>query len=516
MKNYNENEVRYWAEKLVSFNINKIDKLAIYGTGVGADLLYDVLKKIGMIDQMVGFIERGECLDNRSKLGLEVYTLSECCEKVNCILVGALDNHSVIRERLMSFLEDNTNCCFRVIDVFGFNSLDDKLGYLQQIEKMILKEKSCDFVEITTNIYCRDKRDTKVIAWYLPQYHEIEINNELLGRGFTEWTNTTRAFPMYTGHYQPHIPYDVGYYNLNNIETYIRQIELAKAYGIYGFSFYYYWFSGKRLMEKPLEKFLEHRELNMQFCITWANENWTTLWDGGNHEIVYEQKINEGDAERFIDDLLPIISDDRYITIEKKPLVIIYRGDIISSDRMSNLITAMRSRAKYHGFSDLYIAITNAGAWDGDANEIGADALVEFPPHGIFERTDRIHKTGYVNPYFVGRIMDTKKFIDDRLYLLKHKTKIYYRAALTSWDNTSRKARSGATVYHGLSPKTFKKWLKDIVHESKQIHCGDSDIVFVNSWNEWAEGSHLEPDMKYGYAYLQAVKDVLEESRKFY
>lgn len=503
-------------EKMKHFLIQSTEKLAIYGTGVGAEFVCDLLKEMNLFDQVEKIIEReGEIDGGDKKYGIQLCCLKECCRDIDVVFVGALVNHAVVRERLERFLESNKDCNFRIIDLYGYNSEKDEISYLHFLEKVILKEKSMEFVEYDDSQYEYKYGDTRIIAWYLPQFHEIEVNNKYLGRGFTEWTNTTRAFPIYEGHYQPHIPYDVGYYNLNNLKTIERQIELARHYGVYGFSFYYYWFSGTKLMEEPLNNLLKHPELNIKFCITWADENWTTLWDAGQHGIIYRQKIEKGDGIRFVDDLLKVIQDKRYITIDGKPLIIIYRGNIFKKETMLALVFEMKKRARQHGFKDLYIMVSTAGNFDEDVAGIGADALVEFPPHGM-NSLDIFYPNGYVNPYFVGKILDTSKFIKGKKYLKNHDGVKFYRAALTSWDNTARKARSGANIYHGLCPKTFKQWLEDIIIESKKIHSEDENMVFVNSWNEWAEGSHLEPDMKYGYAYLQTVKDVLETSRKMF
>lgn len=501
-----------WTERLKNFSIRSQDKIAIYGTGDGANIICNVLKKEGRFDQVICIIDKDDSNDiGLVKFDRKVSRLNDCYRDVNIIFIGAIKYHSVIKSRLEHFLQCN-NCSFEIIDLFAYNTREDELEYLHYFERTILKKKSNDFISFDETPYKHDDSDTKIIAWYLPQYHEIDVNNKNLGRGFTEWTNTTRAIPVYTGHYQPHIPYDVGYYNLNNIETFERQIYLAKHYGIYGFSFYYYWFSGISFMKKPLETFLKHRGLDIKFCITWANENWTTLWDGGQHEVIYRQTVREGDAEKFLDELLPVISDPRYITIDGKPLLIIYRGNLFDKLTMISLLSNMRKRARYHGFKDLYIMITTAGNFDEKVSVLGADALVEFPPHGMTS-IEAFRPQGYINPYFVGKIFNTDKFIKEKKYMFEHSEMNFYRAALTSWDNTARKARTGAHIYHGLSPTTFKQWLWDIVIDSKKQHFGDSDMVFVNSWNEWAEGAHLEPDMKYGYAYLQAVRDVLEGTR---
>ena len=506
-------QLEKWKRIMGDFSIQAQDKIFIYGTEDGAILIGDILKEIGRFGQIEGFIDR----DNSPKIGNDVLgkkicRLQDCYRDVDVIIIGAYKSHVLIGERLEAFRQKNINSKFRIIDLFAHNTQEEELDFLHYWEKSILKEKSPDFIDFDNRSYIFTERDTKIIAWYLPQYHEMEINNKYLGRGFTEWTNTTRAIPLYKGHYQPHIPYDVGYYSLNNIETFIRQIELARHYGVYGFSFYYYWFSGKKFMEKPLQQFLSYPELNINFCVTWANENWTTLWDGGQHEIIYQQEIAQGYAEKLVDDLLPVISDSRYITINGKPLLIIYRGNLFDKSIMLAFLSAMRQRVRNHGFKDLYIMITTAGNFDEEVTEWGADALVEFPPHGM-KAVEAFRPQGYINPYFVGKILDTEKFIAEKKYMYEHKAREYYRAALTSWDNTARKARTGALVYHGLSPITFKQWLWDIVVEGKKNHSGDYDMVFVNAWNEWAEGSHLEPDMKYGYAYLDAIKEVVEKSR---
>lgn len=508
----NEPQLKSWIDRLKCFHINMQDKIAIYGTGDGAKLMLDVLKKIKRFKQVTRIIERDDSdMIGRIVFGKKVCRIGDCYRDIDIIIIGAFKFHVTIRDRLEIFCRQNPKCVFRIIDLFSYNTQVDKLEYLSYIERNVLKNNS-SFIKLTKKNYNRNDGDTKVIAWYLPQYHELEINNKYWGKGFTEWTNTTRVIPMYTGHYQPHIPYDVGFYNLNNIETFKRQIYLAKNFAVYGFSFYYYWFSGIKFMEKPLDIFLKNRELDIAFCITWANENWTTLWDGGQNEIIYRQTLKVGDAEKFVDDLLPAISDSRYITVDDKPLIIIYRGNLFDKETMYSFIYSLRKRAQYYGFKDLYVMITTAGNFDEEVSNLGADALVEFPPHGM-NTIEAFRPPGYINPYFVGRIYDTNKFINEKKYMFQHKEQEYYRAALTSWDNTARKARSGAQIYHGLSPETFKQWLWDIVVESKKKHAGEYDMVFVNAWNEWAEGAHLEPDMKYGYAYLQAVKDVIEGTR---
>ena len=193
--------------------------------------------------------------------------------------------------------------------------------------------------------------------------------------------------------------------------------------------------------------------------------------------------------------------------------MVIYRINVFEKKVAKNLLKSFREIARQAGFPDLYIMVTDAFGFMEDVTEWGADALVEFPPHILTGMLERVKPSGYLNPYFIGDISDATEFINNKKYLYPHNNKNYYRSTLVSWDNTARKARSFARIITGLTPATTKQWLTDIIEESRNIHSESEHIVFVNSWNEWAEGSHLEPDMKYGYAYLQAIKEALENVR---
>lgn len=386
--------------------------------------------------------------------------------------------------------------------------------YKDYVDSLFTKNKNRkdSFIPITDNPYVRDIQDTKIIAYYLPQYYRIDINDKFHGKGFTEWTNTSQCIPLYTDHEQPHIPYDVGYYDLLNPETLKRQAELAKMYGVYGFCMHWYWFSGVRTMEKPLELLLKHKEIDINFCFNWATENWTALWDGGSNELIFKQELKPDDDKKLFNDLLPYFKDKRYIKIDGKPLFSIYNIRIFEKKRAILLIKNLRKYAKEAGFKDLFITVTNFNSFDEDVSEWGIDALNEFPP--AFTYANEYKPNGFLYSDFKGYIHDAREFIDNKKYLRQYKSKKYFRSAMVSWDNTARKAyQENCRIFHGLNPETFKIWLNDIVKESKKIHTPSEDICFVNSWNEWAEGSHLEPCMRYGYGYLQVVKDVLENTR---
>ena len=387
--------------------------------------------------------------------------------------------------------------------------------YVKSIERANrdrITGKKKEFVPLTQKPFVRTKADARVIAWYLPQYYQMKVNDRVHGRGFTEWSNSSQAIPLFEGHYQPHIPYDVGYYDLTNPAAMKRQAELAKMYGVYGFCFHWYWFGGKRIMERPCKLLLEHKEIALRFCFNWAAENWTSAWDGGTKEIIYKQTLSEGDGQKFMDDILAYMQDERYIRIDGKPILSIYRVDLFPKKQFLKFIREIRKIAKKEGFPDLYILITDR-AFEGNVTDWGADALAEFPPAAIWRECGIYQPKGYINPDFHGEIYDLNPYVQQKKYLKRNTSGKVFRSALVSFDNTARRMTDGSRIMVGANPQNFKLWMKGILEESREAHKGEEQIVFVNSWNEWAGGSHLEPDMRYGYAFLQALKESLEETR---
>ncbi len=371
------------------------------------------------------------------------------------------------------------------------------------------------YVEITKESHNISENNPKLIALYLPQYHDFPENVKWFGRGFSEWTNTSKTVPQFVGHYQPHIPIDVGYYNLESNNVMIRQIELAKKYGISGFGFYYYWYSGDKIMEKPIERFLADKSLNINFFLFWANEDWTMLWDNGDAaEVLHKQEIKENDAEKFMTDLLPYLKDERYIKINNKPLFVLYDPELYPYDTYINFNKKIRAIAKENGFDDLYIITTT---WRADnyknnykefTDKYLLDGLFEFFPQSLHKVTKKIYPR-VVNKKFVGEIFDVHDYIARRQYLYQCNTNLF-KGIFPNWDNTPRKCYNHAFIWQN-NPQDYKVWLKDILNWTKDNKSKEEQYIFINAWNEWAEGAHLEPDKKYGYAYLQATKEALEE-----
>lgn len=349
-----------------------------------------------------------------------------------------------------------------------------------------------------------DSSRIKLIAFYLPQFHAFKENDEWHGRGFTEWTNVTRAMPQFIGHHQPQLPIDVGFYDLSTPKVMYRQVELAKQYGIHGFCFHYYWFTGrKRLLERPIFNWLEHKELDLPFMLCWANENWSKLWDGGNREVLMRQESRVEDAGDFFRDILPFLQDERYIRIDGKPHLIIYNPKLFDKEKMLAFLAELRRLAQEAGLGGLFVSMVGHDYFEGTAKDWGFDAMVEFPPMRIAAK--REYADVVTNPDCKTLVYDMGKALaDDRLIDIPDEGVPVFRGIFPGWDNTARKAYSNASCYL-LSPELYGDWLRRLIAWERQHNAPDKRFVFVNAWNEWAEGAHLEPDAHFGYAYLTAT-----------
>lgn len=349
------------------------------------------------------------------------------------------------------------------------------------------------------------EKPARVLAFYLPQFHAIPENDLWWGEGFTEWTNVKAAVPQYQGHYQPHVPGELGYYNLLDAGVQARQVELAKLYGIEGFCFYFYWFAGKRLLEKPVENWLRDKSLDLPFCLCWANENWTRRWDGHDSEILIAQNHSAEDDIEFIKAVAPYLRDQRYVRVDGKPLLIVYRPGLLPN--MKETAARWRDWCRRNGVGELHLAYTQSFE-EGNPSIYGLDAAIEFPP--VRPQVPRIG--GGVRPLvrnFAMSLFDWRGF-KDRSDNYQDPGYVLYRGACTNWDNTARRKGTG-TTYANSSPELFKQWLINALRDTTKRFSRKSErLLFINAWNEWAEGAHLEPDERYGYAWLQATRDALQ------
>jgi len=344
----------------------------------------------------------------------------------------------------------------------------------------------------------------KVIALYLPQFHPIAENDLWWGKGFTEWTHVSKARPNFVGHYQPHLPADLGFYDLRVEETMDQQAELAKRYGIYGFCYFYYWFAGKRLLDLPLESLLKTNRPNIPFCLCWANENWTRKWDGRDDEVLIAQQHSDEDDREVMLDLIRYMRHPNYVRINGKPLLIIYRIKLFPDIRRTTEI--WRELCRKEGLGEIYLAMVEcfelAMAFEHPSN-YGFDASMEFPPHGVDAPLEPNGKI--LNSDYTGVIHDYRQAILKYLQL-EVPGYVRFRSVMPSWDNTPRR-QNDPVMFENTCPEVYQAWLEAILDQTHEQNFGDERIVFINAWNEWGEGNHLEPDQKYGHRFLEATRN---------
>jgi GT2 family glycosyltransferase/glycosyltransferase involved in cell wall biosynthesis/predicted nucleic acid-binding Zn-ribbon protein len=344
----------------------------------------------------------------------------------------------------------------------------------------------------------------KMIAFYLPQFHPIPENDEWWGKGFTEWTNVTRATPQFVGHYQPRLTGELGYYDLRVPEVQKQQIELAKNYGIYGFCFHYYWFNGRRLLEKPLEMFIEDKDNDFHFCVCWANENWTRKWDGRSRDILIAQEHDFEYDKQIIYDFIKLFRDPRYIRVDGRPLLIIYRADILK-DCNSTLIY-WRKKSIESGTGLPFILAAQTFGYD-DPTADGFDGAVEFPPHNGEELQEINESLTILNPDYKGIVYRYDDFASASIRRIIPKPFRRFNTVFPGWDNEARQSGSGYT-FEGATPEMYGKWLNAAGQFAIDHFPKNERIIFINAWNEWAEGAYLEPDRRFGYAYLQKTSEI--------
>lgn len=350
--------------------------------------------------------------------------------------------------------------------------------------------------------------DVKPLAFYLPQFHTIPENDAWWGKGFTEWTNLVKGEPKFPGHYQPRLPHpNIGYYDLTDFHVLRSQAELARQHGIYGFCFYYYWFSGKRLLEKPVDLLLSHREIEMPFCLCWANENWTRTWDGNNSNVLIRQNYSDSDPELFIADLKKYVMDPRYIRIDEKPLILVYNLQQIPN--AFQLFSRWKSAALEEGIGDITIWICRFRNTAVAVSALGdlIDGEVEFPPHAFFTRETSFGKYDFTQ-YRAG-LFDYRSIVDSAIASCQKSPEVkLHKTCMMAWDNTSRRKDAWSATY-AFSLRDFYRWVRSITEYTRKNFPPEERFFFINAWNEWTEGTYLEPDEKYGYANINTFSEAL-------
>lgn len=353
-----------------------------------------------------------------------------------------------------------------------------------------------------------NENKVKLIAFYLPQFHPIPENNKWWGNGFTEWTNVTKAKPLFAGHYQPHLPADLGFYDLRLKETRHEQIKLARQYGIDGFCYHYYWFSGQRLLNRPIDDMYADHESEMPYCFCWANENWTRRWDGAESEVLIAQENNHDDDLNFIKEMIKYFQDPRYIKVEGAPILIVYIPQNLKDSKKT--IRIWRDYCKSAGIDKIHLC---AALTFGNYNylQYGFDSGVEFPPHNVGSQDNKARAITFYEP-FQGIVIQYASIANTYLKRIYGDAQVF-KTVFPSWDNTARTENRALVVLNG-DPDNYEYWLAstiDHVHQSGQRN----PIVFINAWNEWAEGCHLEPDRLFGHGYLHATLNAKSGLRRF-
>jgi predicted nucleic acid-binding Zn-ribbon protein len=362
-----------------------------------------------------------------------------------------------------------------------------------------------EFEEHDPSILQDRSYDAKLIAFYLPQFHPIPENDEWWGVGFTEWRNVARGVPRFVGHYQPRIPRDLAHYDLRVPEVLRKQAKMAGESGIYGFCFYFYWFNGKRLLEGPLDAFARDDTIELPFCILWANENWTRRWDGLESEVLIRQDYRVEDESALIDAFHEYMSNARYIRIEGKPILGIYRADQIP-DPVQTLQRWRELFMTRFGYAPIIIMCQCFGC--SDPRQFGFDGAVEFPPHKILQDSAPVHNgLSALDPKFVGHVFDYEDAVRRSLAEPPQPFPLI-KCVFPSWDNDARRQEMSMVV-HNSTPAKYQRWLQGALEIARNRPVFGEALVFINAWNEWAEAAYLEPDLYYGAAYLNATARAL-------
>lgn len=346
-----------------------------------------------------------------------------------------------------------------------------------------------------------DPLPATLVAFYLPQFHTIPENDQWWGKGFTEWRNVTRALPQFEGHVQPRLPGDLGFYDLRNPEVMRDQAKLAKTYGLSAFCFYFYWFGGKTLLEEPLRRWLNDKSIDFRYCLCWANENWTRRWDGREDDVLIAQSHSPEDDLAFIEHVAPYLRDPRCLRVDGRPVLLLYRPMLLPDAKAT--AARWRTWCRENGIGEIHLAYVQSFERP-DPGEIGFDAAVEFPPN-LDAGIDLTARQRLLNPDYQGAVKDWRLMA--RAFAARAPvTYPLHRGVNCGWDNEPRRPGAGRTYIHA-TPAGYADWLRAVSDETKRSSA--HPLIFINAWNEWAEGAVLEPDMAWGAAWLEATRAAL-------
>ncbi|WP_215218799.1 glycoside hydrolase family 99-like domain-containing protein [Novilysobacter luteus] len=343
-----------------------------------------------------------------------------------------------------------------------------------------------------------------LVAFYLPQFHTIPENDKWWGAGFTEWRNVTRALPQFEGHKQPRLPRDLGFYDLNNPRVLHQQTKLAQQYGVGAFCMYFYWFGGKRLLERPHRQWLEEKEITLPMCLCWANENWTRTWDGRSQDILIEQDHSPEDDIHFISYIAKYLRDPRYLRVDGKPLLLVYRPGLLPDPKAT--CARWRKWCLDNDVGEVCIGYVQSFERP-DPRAIGFDVAIEFPPN-LSAPTNVTHRQSLLNPRFEGEALDWRDVANEYSGRALPDYRLF-PGVNCGWDNEARRPGRGRSYLHA-SPRVFGAWLEKTINDRMADIPASSRFIFINAWNEWAESAVMEPDMRHGHAFLDATRRAIQ------
>jgi hypothetical protein len=478
-------------------SFDKYNKIIVYGAGGFGTLFLHYLSDCNVDKNKV--IVYDIKYDKPTKL-LGYDAVSPVFERVgetdNVLVVIALcqSKTSLVQEIKQKFI-DAGYCDIKlskdVMGTSGNTELISLAGFSDTYDSIY--QDNTDFGEYTPLV--------KPIVYYLPQFHEIPENNEWWGAGFTEWTNTRKACPLYEGHYQPREPHDdIGYYDLSEVEAIRKQAALAKSHGIYGWAIYYYWFSGKTFLTKPIEIIYQNKDIDINYCLCWCNEKWTKIWVGNDTQVLAENRYTEDDPINFIDDLQKYMLDERYIKINGKPVLVVYHSHLIPN--VAEVVEKWRERAREIGIGELFIissiqplTLKESGLEDYFDGEAEFSNFIRTP-----DSIRLVAENGKFAPSNLYRYSDYLKYSIDKSE--KDSNRPSYYSVSCGFDNTPRYGERATIFDVGFSLKSWYELCKSAVKKSMQ---NGNEYMFVFAWNEWAESAYLEPDKKYGYAMINTL-----------
>lgn len=419
-------------------------------------------------------------------------------------------------ERLIGILCESAGMeIYEVQDILSWHERVNAQERVNSQERSDLK-KSVNYQETDENIQSVGSKN-KVIAFYLPQFYPTLENNMWWGKGYTEWTSVTRATPLYDKHDQPKLPADLGFYDLRLTEAREAQAKIAKAYGVYGFCYHYYWFDlGKKILDYPLKEVVRTGQPDLPFCICWANGHWTRRWDGLDKEILLEQKYSYDICKALIHDLFPVLSDPRYIRFNHRPVIVIHR--LLEITNYKNVCEMWREECIKVGIGEIHIAAVDWGIFpglrfQGFPKDYGVDAFIDMPPlttKASYGFSPKINKSlTNLSPDFKGDIFDYDLEIDFDIRRYQNGYRfLTHRGLMVGFDNTPRRKHL-ATIFHGTNPAKFRRWLAEIIKQNIMHKNNSENLIFVQAWNEWAEGNMLEPTHQYDAGYLEAIRSCM-------